>query len=106
MKRMATIAAMLACACVAAAWIFQFRYGIGSCGPASDTPILCLIFGMGPFYCLVSMPGMARVVDAVPNLVGVGMAFVLPVLLWFGVFFGALSFGRWAKKRMADQSRK
>jgi hypothetical protein len=68
--------------------------------------MLCLIFGMGPFYFLVSMPGMARVVDAVPNLLGVGIAFVLPVVIWFGVFFGALALGRWAMRRMTGNSRK
>ena len=93
MKTRMIMAAVLACVCVTVAWIVQFRYGIGSCGPASNTPALCLAFGMGPFYLLVGVHPFGAVLDAMPNWVGVGVMFLLPLVLWFGLFLGVQALG-------------
>ncbi len=39
MKRRVIAALTLTGFLVGVAWIVQFHYGIGSCGPASDTPL-------------------------------------------------------------------
>jgi hypothetical protein len=93
MKKRTIIAAALACVCATFAWSVQFHYGIGSCGPASDTPFLCLVFGMGPFYLLTAISAFARMIDAVPNLVALGVMFLLPVIIWFAVFLAMLTAG-------------
>lgn len=106
MKRNMFIAVGLACACVTAAWIVQFRYGIGSCGPASNTPGLCLVFGMGAFYRLTELPSFARLVDGVPGLVAVGLMFLLPVILWSAVFCAAVAIGSCFRKMLAKPRNK
>ncbi len=103
MRSRITIAAGLSCACVAAAWIVQFKYGIGSCGPASNTPVLCFAFGMGPFYLLASVHPIGQMIDALPNRVGLAIMFALPVIVWCGVFLGLLTGGAYVKRRLTDR---
>ncbi len=93
MKTKMMVAAALACACVAVAWTVQLRYGIGSCGPASNTPAFCLAFGMGPFFLLVGVQPFGVFMDAMPNWVGIGFMFLIPVVIWFGLFLGMLTLG-------------
>jgi hypothetical protein len=100
MKARVITAAALACLCVTVAWIAQFRYGIGSCGPASDTPVLCLVFGMGPSFLLGAIPPIGRMFDVLPNRVALGIMLVLPAVVWFTVFFAMLALGGSIRKRL------
>ena len=105
MKRRIIIATIWAFVFVTTAWVVQFRYGIGSCGPASDTPLPCLVFGMGPFFLLTDISVFTNTIDAIPNLVALGVMFLLPVIIWFAVFLAVLTAGSVLWKRFVKSSK-
>jgi ABC-type Na+ efflux pump permease subunit len=105
MKRRVIAAAALACILVIAGWIIQIHYGIGTCGPASDTPVLCLMFGFGPFFLLSGVPGVQTILDHVPDGFELILALLLPVIVWFLAFLGLLTLGSFLRRRLATRPR-
>ena len=106
MKVRMITAAVLACLGVATAWIVQIQYGIGSCGPASNTPTLSVIFGMGPFYYLASIEPFSGIIDALPTAVALGIMFLIPIAALFAVIFGMLTVGGMLGRRLASRGTK
>jgi hypothetical protein len=83
----------VACALVLAGWLVVLHHGVGTCGPASDTPVWCILFTLGPIWLwMLPFPALEQLSESCK----IGFCVVMygiPAVTWFLILFGGWSVG-------------